>query len=144
MIKTIVTGVDGSETAAQAARKAAELAAASGAELHVLSAYGKFEMQTFSSGHEEFTITSEEIARKTAEAALTWLRGEFPALAVTAGASEGKPAAALVRAAQRLGADVIVVGNKRVQGLGRMLGSVAHEVAGHASCDVYVAYTHER
>jgi nucleotide-binding universal stress UspA family protein len=144
MTKTIVTGVDGSDTAAHAARKAAELAGALGAELYVLSAYGKFEVEKFSSGSEEFVITSEKSARKTADAALVSLRREFPGLAVTAEPSEGKPAAALVRAAERLNADLIVVGNKRVQGLARMLGSIAHEVAGHASCDVYVAYTHQR
>ena len=144
MIRTIVTGVDGSETAAKAARKAAELADALGAQLHVLSAYGKFEIQRFSSGNEEFVFTSEKDARKTAETALSHLRREFSGLSITAEPSEGKPADALVRAAERLSADLIVVGNKRVQGISRVLGSVAHDVAAHASCDVYVAHTHQR
>lgn len=144
MIKTIVTGVDGSEPAAQTAHKAAELANALGAELLVVCAYGKFEMKKLSSGGEVFVTSNEDAARKTAETALHSVRREFPALAGTAEAAEGEPAEAMVRTAQRSGAGLIVVGNKRVQGLGRMLGSIAHDVAGHASCDVYVAYTNER
>ena len=41
-------------------------------------------------------------------------------------------------------ADVIVVGNKRVQGVSRILGSIARYVAAHAPCDVYIAHTHQR
>src|SRR5690606_28369663 len=42
-------------------------------------------------------------------------------------------------------ASLIVVGNKRVQGVaGRVLGSIARDVAAHASCDVYIAHTHTR
>ena len=68
-----------------------------------------------------------------------------PGLAVTTAALEGKPGEALVRAADKLGAELIVVGNKRVQGVaGRVLGSIARDVASHASCDVYVAHTHAR
>ena len=52
---------------------------------------------------------------------------------------------ALVSESERLDATMIVVGNKRVQGIaGRVLGSIARDVAAHASCDVYVAHTHER
>jgi len=49
-----------------------------------------------------------------------------------------------VREAESLGADLIVVGNKRVQGLGRILGSIAEDVAHHSTCDVYIAHTHQR
>ena len=54
---------------------------------------------------------------------------------------QGKPAEALVEEAKRLGADLIVVGNRRVQGIGRILGSVASDVAQHAPCDVYIVKT---
>jgi nucleotide-binding universal stress UspA family protein len=54
---------------------------------------------------------------------------------------QGKPADALVEEAKRLGADLIVVGNRRVQGIGRVLGSVATDVAHHAPCDVYIVKT---
>ncbi len=142
MIKTIVTGVDGSETAARAARRAAELAAATGAELHVLSAYGKYEVDTFSSGDEEIVFTTAKDAERAAASTMAELRRDFPGVKVTSAPSEGKPAVALVKVAERLDADVIVVGNKRVQGIARVLGSIARDVAAHAPCDVYVAHTH--
>ena len=34
-----------------------------------------------------------------------------------------------------------MVGNRRMQGLGRVLGSVANSVAHNAPCDVYIAKT---
>jgi nucleotide-binding universal stress UspA family protein len=140
---TIITGVDGSETAAIAARRAAEITVALEGRLHVISAYGKYEMERFSSGEEEFVVTSEDQANRTAGRVASDLRRDFPALDVTAAAAEGKPDKALVEAAERLAADVIVVGNKRVQGLARVLGSIARDVAAHAPCDVYVAHTQQ-
>ena len=144
MTKTIVTGVDGSETAAQAARTAAELAQALGARLHVLSAYGRFEVDKFSSGEEEFIFTTAKDAERTAASTAAELHRDFPGLTITSAPSDGKPGDALVKAAERLDAHLIVVGNKRVQGLARVLGSIARDVAAHAPCDVYVAHTHQR
>lgn len=144
MARIIVVGVDDSKPAAKAAHKAAELATALGADLHVLSAYGKFEMEKYSSGSDEFVYTTERDAEATAGSTMTDLRRAFPDLTVTISAPEGKPGEALVKAAERLDAELIVVGNKRVQGLARVLGSIARDVASHAPCDVYVAHTHQR
>lgn len=58
-------------------------------------------------------------------------------------AVRGTPASALIEQAEIHGARMIVVGNKRMQGIGRVLGSVANSVAHHAPCDVYVAKTDE-
>jgi nucleotide-binding universal stress UspA family protein len=62
-------------------------------------------------------------------------------LAVTSAAIADKPADALIAEAERLEAELIVVGNRRVQGLGRLLGSVAADVVHHAPCDVLVVKT---
>ena len=142
MAKTILCGVDNSNTAAAAARKAAGLAVALGAELHLLSAYGKVESETVEVGAETILVSNEMEAERVAGAIAVELRREFPGLTVHAAASEGRPGEALVHAAQRLDADLIVVGNKRVQGIARVLGSIARDVAAHAPCDVYVALTH--
>lgn len=144
MVKTIVTGVDGSPTASAAARRAAELARAFGATLHVISAYGRFQMERYQSGSEEFVYTTEDEAAQVAEGVVAALAGDFAEVRFTVKAAEGKPADALVREAESLGADLIVVGNKRVQGLGRILGSIAEDVAHHSTCDVYIAHTHQR
>ena|SRR6478735_3175832 len=142
MTKTIVCGVDNSPTAAAAARKAAELAVAYGGQLHLVSAYGKVESETVEIGSEQILVSNEMEAERIAGAVAVELRREYPGLEVTPWSGEGKPGDALVRAADKLGADVIVVGNKRVQGIARVLGSIARDVAAHAPCDVYVAHTH--
>ena len=137
MSKIIVTGVDDSGTAAAAARKAAELAAATGSRLHVVSAFGSLEA-------EEILVSNEQEAEQTAHKVLAELHEAFPDLEITHSAAEGRPADALVKVADDLDAQLIVVGNKRVQGIARVLGSIARDVAAHAPCDVYVAHTHNR
>ena len=108
--------------------------------LHVLSAYGTFESERISVGSEEFLLTNEQEAEGVARDVFVGIRKEFPSLEITFGPAEGNPGEALVKAAENLSADVIVVGNKRVQGMARILGSIARDVAAHAPCDVYVAH----
>jgi nucleotide-binding universal stress UspA family protein len=47
----------------------------------------------------------------------------------------------LIQEAERVGATLIVVGNKNMHGIGRVLGSVANDVAHHAPCDVLIVKT---
>lgn len=144
MSHLIVTGVDGSETAAAAASRAAELAGALQARLHIVSAYGRLEAETVEVGSDKLLLSNEGEAESTAEAVAAPLREAHPGLEITTGPSEGKPGEALVRVADSLGATMIVVGNKRVQGVSRVFGSIARHVAAHAPCDVYVVNTHQR
>ena len=140
----VVTGVDGSETAGRAAATAAALAAAFGGQLVVLSAFDTVEVSLPDGVGDIVPMSAADIAEQLAEQAIGQLRVDHPALEMTARAVLGQPADALIKVADELGADVIVVGNKRVQGLARVLGSIAQDVARRASCDVYVAHTHER
>lgn len=144
MSKKIVVGIDDSETAARAARTAAELAQALEAELIVVTAYGDFEMERFKVGAEEYVFTNETQAEELIAKLVQQLRADFPSVPFKAYPAEGKPGEALVQAATVLHADLIVVGNKRVQGIARVLGSIARDVAAHAPCDVYVAHTNSR
>lgn len=59
----------------------------------------------------------------------------------TTAIGEGKPAKVLLEEAVAVGAEMIVVGNRRMQGVSRVLGSIANEVAHHAPCDVYIVKT---
>lgn len=144
MIKKIVVGVDESETAARAAMTAAGIANAFGAQLHVLTAYGKLQVTTIQEGSDEFIFSNETEADSVAASTIAALKAQYPDVNYHHYPGEGKPAEALVRAASDIDADLIVVGNKNVQGLSRVMGSVAAEVAHRANCDVYVVYTHER
>jgi len=142
MTKTIVCGVDGSETAAAAARTAAELALALGAHLHLVSAYGKLKAETIEVGSDRMLLSNEQEAETTARQVELDLRRDFAGLDVSSGAAEGQPAEALVSVAGTREASMIVVGNKRTQGIARVLGSIARDVVAHAPCDVHIAHTH--
>ncbi|MCU1483434.1 MAG: universal stress protein UspA [Actinomycetia bacterium] len=134
----IVVGVDESETARAAAETAARLARLAGARLHVVTALASIASERIAGpGTDEFYVDDAETAR-------TFLEGvaaAWPDLDVSVEVGEGKPGEVVVEEARRLGADLIVVGNRRVQGVSRVLGSVASDVARHASCDVYIAHT---
>lgn len=138
----IVAGVDGSETAFTAALVAARLADALGAELHLLSAYRRDQVERFEGGTIEIAISTQEQARSVVDRSARQLRRVFPNVVVHTEPKRGKPAEAIVRHAEEVDADLIVVGNKRVQGVGRILGSIAKDVTALAPCDVYVAHTH--
>jgi len=138
VVKNIVVGVDGSDSAHRAAEVAAQLATAVGADLHIVTAVDE-RVSAATDLPEGMTPMSpgeraEAIARQVAES-LSFTGN------VHSSPEPGKPADALVKVAKRVGADLIVVGNRRVQGPGRLLGSVATDVAHHAPCDVYIAKT---
>lgn len=156
MTGIILTGVDRSETALRAAEKAASLAQSLGAELHVISAFSVDLTRTVRSTMNEHnpsatvsavkraTEVREQEAQETADAVVAQLSQKFGDVAIVARAAEGSPGSVLVREAQEHSAEIIVVGNKRVQGAARILGSIARSVAAEAPCDVYVAHTHTR
>ncbi|GAA5194062.1 universal stress protein [Arthrobacter gyeryongensis] len=137
----IVVGVDASRTAKKAAESARDLAAALEASLHVVSAFDSDRAEVFGSGSDQLIVSAagaaEHVARTVAESLLG--RG----IKVTFSAVRGRPADALIKEAQRMDARIIVVGNRRMQGIGRVLGSVANSVAHNSPCDVYIANTYE-
>lgn len=141
MADVVVAGVDGSDTANLAAQKAAEAAIAFRCSLHVVSAYGPGERRTLSDGIDKVVVNLREDAEKVVKDAATTLREQFPQLEITVSAASGSPAEVLVEEATERGARLIVVGNRRVQGPTRILGSIARTVAANATCDVYVANT---
>lgn len=154
MTRMIVTGVDASETAFRAARKAAQLAVDSGAVLHICTAYSAASSDALSeaqSANSSNRVVSAEFQKlidgvaaaseRVAGSVADILRQTHPDLTIEVSSMAGTPSDVLLAKADELGADVIVVGNKRVQGVSRILGSVAHKVASGATCDLYIANT---
>jgi nucleotide-binding universal stress UspA family protein len=141
MSKVIVVGVDASGTARKAAEAARDLAAALGASLHVVSAYDSDRSEVFGSGSDQLVVTEVGTAGHVAQTVAESLKG--PGVDVTFSAVRGRPADALIREAQQVNASIIVVGNRRMKGIGRVLGSVANSVAHNSPCDVYIANTYE-
>lgn len=139
MANVILVGVDGSDTSRKAARTAAELAANSGARLHVLTAFDKAEVETVTIGTDVWTVSSADEAEAVANRAADELRDITSD--IDSSPLYGKAAEALIEEAKRLDARLIVVGNKRMQGVSRVLGSVANSVSHNAPCDVYIVKT---
>ncbi|CAN5609459.1 universal stress protein [soil metagenome] len=134
--KPIVVGVDESETARRAAFRAAELATALGAPLHVVMAAtrGRADGLSTETGHHVDWLAG-------AEQYLDALKGELGIAQLTHAVVSNDPAVAICDEAVRLGAQMIVVGNRGVQGMSRVLGSIANDVARRASCDVLISDT---
>ena len=136
MTRPIVVGVDESDTARRAAFRAAELASALGAPLHVVMAASRRRadgLSTETGRHVDWLAGAEQF--------LDALLGELPGSAITRAVVPDDPAAAICEEAERVEAQMIVVGNRRVQGISRVLGAIATDVARRASCDVLISDT---
>ncbi len=147
MIRSIVVGTDGSETANKAVGEAAQLAAGLGATLDLVSAYAPVSSQRLK---EEARQVPEDLAhmvtpREDVEATLTEAAErvkEMGVADVNTFAREGEPADAILDVAEERGADLIVVGNKGMTGAKRfLLGSVPNKVSHHAPCSVLIIRT---
>ncbi|MDP2291054.1 MAG: universal stress protein [Actinomycetota bacterium] len=139
MSKHIIVGVDDSDTAAQAARVAADLAVKLGGELHVIMACDDERSTEVGVGSDLIVINRSDEAAAIAQGVAATLRRD--GLVISSGARYGRPHEALIEEAKRFDDALIVVGNRRMTGAGRMLGSVANSVAHNAPCDVYVVKT---
>ena len=143
MFQRIVVGTDGSETATNALRSAAKLAAQSGADLHIVSGYhAKPELRVTGagSGVEDWTVRSTDAVEGIlSDAAEIARREKIP---VTTHHEEGDPGKAIITVAKDVEADLVVVGNRGMQGLKRfVLGSVPNDVAHGAPCAVLILKT---
>ena len=139
MTGVVIVGVDGSETAMRAAQAAQQLALGLGASLRVVSAFDSNRTEVVEIGTDKWIVSDAAEAEAVARAVAERLADDR--LEVTYSAARGKPGEALVKEAEVQDARLIVVGNRRMQGLGRVLGSVANTVAHTAPCDVYIAKT---
>lgn len=138
----IIAGVDFSPTSEHAATQAAELAQATGAELALVTATKGSKTQVVKAGADTWIINDTDVAhQKLEELARTLRRDRDGDLPITCAVLEGHADKAIVAEAERIGADLIIVGNKRVHGPSRVLGAVALDIVRHAPCDVYIVHT---
>ncbi|HWM63889.1 MAG TPA: universal stress protein [Solirubrobacterales bacterium] len=146
MFSRIVVGTDGSETAAEAVRQAADLAKLSGAQLSIVSAYEPVSKrrtegeQLDAPADVQHQLGPREDVNLVLEAAAAAAKKE--GLEVQTHPVEGNPADAILTVAEDTNADLIVVGNKGMTGARRfLLGSVPNNVSHHAPCSVLVVRT---
>ena len=141
-MNAIVVGTDGSDTAAQALREAADLAKSTGARLHVVSAYVpasgvKVEGE---SEREGWMVGPDVQVDSVLEGAMGSMHAE--GIEAESHARKGDPADALLQVAAEHNADLIVVGNKGMTGAKRfLLGSVPDKISHHAPCSVLIVRT---
>lgn len=146
MFEAIVVGTDGSETAGEAVRKAAQLARTCDppARLHVVTAYKPIEAMYVApdvvpSGLAGMIDPRAE-AQSVVDEAATKVRAE--GVEVEVYLWPGDAASAILEVAGTTKADLIVVGNRGMTGMARfLLGSVPNKVAHHAPCDVLIVRT---
>jgi nucleotide-binding universal stress UspA family protein len=139
VFETVVVGADGSATAAEAVRVAIELVKLTGGRLHIVTAYKPQQLR--SAAGEEFSksLSTGDVAES--------VLADLASLARTGGVEvetyqkPGDPADAICEVATQVKADLIVVGNKGMTGVRRVLGSVPNSVAHQAPCAVLIAFT---
>lgn len=137
-LHNIVVGIADTPTSQLAGRKAFELAVLTGATVHVVTALEDPQSEVVEIGSDSFRLDDLDAAENSAKKFIRSLSIDVP---WHVEAVEGKPADALIAVAERVNADLIVVGNVRMQGLGRVLGSVGNDVAHHAPCSVLIVKT---
>jgi len=141
--QVIVVGTDGSPRAGVAVAQAFALAKMSGAKLHAVQAVAPHVAGGFAdstAGQVGIVDARQQLERSTQEL-IERAKSEGLALEVHNPGSED-PADALLNAAEAVGADLIVVGNKGMSGVKRfVLGSVPNKVAHHAPCSVLIVDT---
>jgi len=128
MYERIVVGVARVETAQKAAQHAIDLAKKLGAELHLVTAYSAKDASWNDREQQHAEGFLESIALSSG-------------LPLRTHALPGDPAAAILRVAGEIDADLIVVGNKGMQGASRMLGSVPNSIAYKTNCSILIVST---
>lgn len=141
----VLLATDGSAGSVDAARRAAGIARAFGAELHVVHVTPTTRPQKLP--HHPSGAYAEEL--DTHEEDLPWAQElldgqvrkleEGGATVAKAYLTEGRPDAEVIALAEDIGADMIVVGSRGLGSLRRRpIGSVSSSVAAHAHCPVLV------
>jgi nucleotide-binding universal stress UspA family protein len=140
MISTVAVGTDGSRTAQEAVKTAAEIARRFDAKLVLLSAFQDSGGRLTGSGSaDEVQWSSSPAARVQEILARASQQMGREGIECTTLVDEGDPGEVLVRLAEECGADLLVIGNKGMQR--RMLGSVPNTITHKAPCAVLVVKT---
>lgn len=144
--KMVVVGTDGSESSYRAVDRAGELAADESATLVIACAYVPADPRSVNLaadqlGEDAYQIRgdnpAEDIVRTARDRAKAAGASQIEARTV-----KGAPVESLIKLADEVEADLLVVGNKGLSSLtGRLLGSVPADAARRATCDVLIVHT---
>lgn len=141
MFDVVLVGADDSATARRAVEAACEICAMSKGTLHILTAFEQLSTVGASSTHEFKNVITEDDGQALLQT-LSFIAKKHNVEPVLHGA-KGDPADILIAKADEVGADLIVVGNRGMKGVRRVLGSVPNSVAHGAACSVLIVDTTE-
>jgi nucleotide-binding universal stress UspA family protein len=141
MFKVIVVGADNSLTSRRAVEAAAELAAMSNAALHIVTGYDTKRLDDKDAPVEFRSLSGDGEADAILQihSFIAKDKGVDP----TMHHGSGDPVDVIVKTADDVSADLIVVGNRGMRGMRRVLGSVPNSVAHKANCSVAIIDTTE-
>lgn len=146
--RRILLPVDGSEHSLEAARKLGRLIDAEGAEISLLHAQRPEALAVGKAWIDPETKQYREIRRREAEQVFALAEAQLARRRLTARRRlvvEGDPADEILRLADEIGADLIVMGSHGRTGLLRVLmGSVSRKVLDQAKCPVLIVRIPER
>jgi nucleotide-binding universal stress UspA family protein len=137
VISTIAVGTDGSATAAEAVKQAAEVASRFDAKLVLLSAFE--DGPPPATGGEEAQWAYNPAAQVRELLARTESELSDQGIECSTLVGDGDPADVLVQLAEDCGADLLMIGNKGIDR--RLLGSVPKSITQKAGCSVFVVKT---
>jgi nucleotide-binding universal stress UspA family protein len=138
--QVIVVGTDGSARAGAAVHMALELAQLTGATVHAVNAMNTGGV--VEDPHSAQLVMDE--MRDHADGIKQHILGvaERQGVDVEFHSAMGQPAEALIELAERVKADLIVVGNRGMSGMKRfVLGSVPNKISHRAPCSVLIVDT---
>ncbi len=143
MYGSIVVGTDGSDTAKRAVAEATRLAKALGDEIHLVAAYEPLRGARIVGAPEGaakvWDLKPDTAVQSVVEQAAAAIR--IGGVKVTSHTVTGDPADAMLDVAGQNGAGLIVVGNRGMHGMTRVLGSVPNKVSHRATCSVLIVST---
>ncbi|MGA3352277.1 MAG: universal stress protein [Acidimicrobiales bacterium] len=143
MYKSVLVATDGSATASEAVRAAIELAQVFGATLHIASVYNTADTSAMAwSGMTIPYVEGEDPGGDAAahtEAMAAGARSK--GISVETHVMPGYVVEQILGVAVKQKVELIVVGNKGMKGLKRVLGSVPNAIAHSAPCAVLIVNT---
>jgi nucleotide-binding universal stress UspA family protein len=144
MYKVIVVGTDGSERAARATEAAFSLAQLAGATVHIVHVMRLAAMASAGYGDPSAIVTANADARANGDliCARALADAERQGVAAQVHNVDGDPADMLSKVAESVQADLVVIGNRGMTGVKRLvLGSVPNKVSHHCPCSVLIVDT---
>ena len=146
MYREIVVGTDGSPAALHALDHAIHLAARDTARLHIVMAYRPltpdeiYEHQRGLPPHKRAEVDEAYVARSMLAAAAD--RAREAGVPSEVYARPGHPASVILDVAEEVNADLVVVGNRGMEGGKRfLLGGVPSKVSHHCPCHLLIVHT---